>query len=197
MSSGGVDSSLTMMLLKNDGHEIFPAHVDYGHLAESREWKACQVICSQLGVHDPVRFRIGGTEVIPSSLVHYELNRHDQAFFPTRNLLFATLGASYAHGISCNVIALGILANPVFPDQRPEFFKSAEVAISQALGKEMRISTPLISLDKREVLKLARAKKLPLELAYYCHTGGDQPCGTCIACRDRIAAESKLSEESL
>jgi len=196
MSSGGVDSSLTMMLLKRDGHEVFPVHVDYGHLAEEREWRACKTVCSSLVVNLPVRFRIGGTEAIPSSLVHDDLDIEKDAFFPTRNLLFATLGASYAYGISGRVVALGILANPIFPDQTEQFFKNAESCISSALGVEMKIMTPLIKLDKRETLKLARARGLPLELTYYCHSGGSEPCGRCISCKERVAAEKMLSTES-
>lgn len=195
LSSGGVDSSLTMMLLKREGHEVFPCHVDYGHLAEEREWPACQAVCEYLGVNAPIRFRIGGTQVIPSGLVHPELDIEKQAFFPTRNLLFATLGAAYAHGISCHTIALGIVANPIFPDQTEGFFQKAQTCISSALGAETTIMTPLISLDKREVLKLAKARGLPFELTYYCHSGKAQPCGICVSCKERIAAEEMLRED--
>lgn len=195
LSSGGVDSSLTMMLLKKEGHEVFPFHVDYGHLAEEREWASCQAVCKHLGVKDPIRFRISGTEAIPSGLVRSGLDIEKQAFFPTRNLLFATLGASYAFGLPSRVVALGIVANPIFPDQTPEFYAKAQDCISSALGVEFKILTPLITLDKREVLKLAKARELPFELTYYCHSGKAQPCGVCISCKERIAAEALLRSE--
>lgn len=195
-SSGGVDSSLVMLLLKADGHEVFPVHVNYGHLAEPREWEACQAICKRLGVSAPVRFSINGTEAIPSGLVHPELDIEKQAFFPTRNLLFATLASAYAYSIGGRVVALGILANPIFPDQSVSFFQLAEKCISASLGVELRILTPFITLDKREVLKLARARGLPFEITYYCHSGKSSPCGICISCKERIAAEKMLAEES-
>ena len=90
---------------------------------------------------------------------------------------------------------MGIVANPIFPDQTEGFFQKAQACISSALGAETTIMTPLISLDKREVLKLAKARGLPFELTYYCHSGKAQPCGVCISCKERIAAEKMLLEE--
>ncbi|MDG6998197.1 MAG: 7-cyano-7-deazaguanine synthase [Nitrososphaerota archaeon] len=195
LSSGGLDSSLTMLLLRKEGHDVYPIHVNYGHLAEEREWLSCQRICDYLGLK-PVRVGITGTEIIPSGLVHSSLDIEKDAFFPNRNLIFAVLGASYAYSVDCKVVALGILANPIFPDQTVDFFKRAEDSISAALGTQLKIMTPLISLDKREVLKLAKKHSLPFELTYFCHSGKDPPCGICISCKERIAAEDMLKLEN-
>jgi 7-cyano-7-deazaguanine synthase len=144
---------------------------------------------------EPVTMGLSGTERIPSGLVHSNLDIEKDAFFPTRNLLFTVLGSSYAYSISSKVVALGILANPIFPDQTSDFFKKAEICVSAALGVDMKVLTPLITLDKRETLKLAHKHGLPLELTYFCHSGSDQPCGKCISCKERIAAEKMLAEE--
>jgi len=195
MTSGGVDSSLTMLMLKRKGHEILPLHVDYGHLAEDREWKACRAICRHLGMDEPVRIRLDGMEAIPSGLIDSKLDIEKQAFLPTRNLLFATLGASYAYSNSSRIVALGILANPIFPDQTTDFIKKTEVCISAALGVDMKLLTPLIALDKRDTLKLAVKYRLPIDMTYYCHAGGEEPCRKCISCKERIAAEAYLRKE--
>jgi 7-cyano-7-deazaguanine synthase len=195
MSSGGVDSSVTMFLLKKEGHDVHPVHVNYGHFAEGHEWQSCQRMCEFLGVNKPVKISVGGLDVIPSSLVKSGLDIEKDAFLPTRNLMFVVLGSAYAFGIGSNVVALGILANPIFPDQKPEFFRVAEECVNEALGKRVRILTPLIELDKRETLKLARKYSLPLEITYYCHAGTAEPCGKCISCKERIAAERMLLEE--
>jgi 7-cyano-7-deazaguanine synthase len=197
LASGGVDSSLTMLMLKSRGHEVFPLHVNYGHLAESREWQACQSVCKYLGVGDPVRISLVGMNVIPCGLLDRGLDIEEKAFLPTRNLLFAVLGASYAFSMSSRTVALGILANPIFPDQTPEFVKKTESCISSALGVDMKMLTPLIELDKRDTLRLARTHGLPLELTYYCHSGQDIPCGKCISCKERKFAEEFLSKMQL
>jgi 7-cyano-7-deazaguanine synthase len=195
LSSGGVDSSTTMLLLKKEDHDVHPVHVNYGQRAESHEWDSCQRICKHLQVSDPIRINISGLGVIPSSLLRRDLDIEKDAFLPTRNLMFVVIGAAYAFSIGCEVVALGILANPIFPDQKPEFFELAETCVTAALGRRMRVITPLIKLDKRETLKLAKKYSLPLEITYHCHAGTDSPCGKCISCKERIAAEEMLRTE--
>jgi len=196
LSSGGVDSSVTMLLLKREGYEVFPLHIDYGHLAKDHEWASCQKVSAYLGVNKPVKITIGGLDILPSSLVKKGLDIEKDAFLPTRNLLFVVLGSAYAFSIDSSVVALGILANPIFPDQKLEFFRAAEACVVKALGRPTKILTPLIDLDKRETLKLSRKHGLPFEITYYCHAGTDIPCGRCISCKERIAAERYLVEES-
>jgi 7-cyano-7-deazaguanine synthase len=183
-----------MLLLRKDGHDVRPLHVDYGHRAEQREWKSCQEICKYLGL-TPNRIGIVGMESIPSGLIDINLDIEKQAFLPTRNLLFATLGAAFAYGQSSDVVALGLLANPIFPDQTPEFVKATEKCLSISLGKNVRILTPFIGMDKRDTLRLARKNNLPLGSTYYCHSGTPEPCGKCISCKERHLAEELLSKE--
>lgn len=195
LSSGGLDSSLLMLLMKKEGHDIVPVHIDYGHLAEEREWQSCQRIAKHLVLPSPVKMNASGLALLPSGLVNSSLHIEKDAFLPTRNLLFAVMGAAYGYSISANAVALGILANPIFPDQTKEFIDLAEKCIVKALGRNIRLLTPFIALDKREIIKLARKYELPFNLTYYCHSGSEQPCGICISCKERIAAERYLQSE--
>jgi len=195
LASGGVDSSLMMLLLKKDGHKILPLFIDYGQLAREKEWVSCQDLCHFLGL-EPFRMDISGFgKSIPSGITDSGLNIEKNAFLPTRNLLFLTLGAAYAHVKSANVIAIGILSNPIFPDQTTDFIRAAQNSISTALGTNTIILAPLISLDKRDTLKLARKYGLPLDLTSSCHSSSKEPCGHCVSCKERLAAEAYLSNE--
>ena len=117
------------------------------------------------------------------------------AFLPTRNLLFLTFGAAYAYNLDIDTISIGLLSNPIFPDQGLEFLKRAKDSISVALGREIQILAPFIELDKRDIIKLAKKHELPIEMTYYCHAGTDPPCGVCISCKERIVAEEMLRDE--
>jgi 7-cyano-7-deazaguanine synthase len=195
LASGGVDSSLMMFLLKKEGHGIFPLFIDYGQLAREKEWISCQNLSHFLEL-EPFRMDISGFgKSIPSGITDSELDIEKNAFLPTRNLLFLTLGAAYARVKSANVIAIGILSNPIFPDQTLDFIRAAQNSISTALGTNTIIMAPLISLDKRDTLRLARKYGLPLDLTSSCHSSSKEPCGRCISCKERLAAEVYLSNE--
>ena len=194
LSSGGLDSSLTMHLLKEQGVEVYPLHVNYGQLAEPKEWRACQAVCKALGLRTPERMDLPGFRLFPSGLVNPNLDIHDNAFLPTRNLVFLVVGAGYAYSKGLDVVVIGLVANPIFPDQTREFVSRTEDAIASALGRRIKVLAPLIQLDKREVILLARKHGLDVALTYYCHKGGDKPCGICISCQERLAAEKALKE---
>lgn len=85
------------------------------------------------------------------------------------------------HILYLNVVAIGILANSIFPDQTPEFLTSAQSSISTALGRNIKLIAPLIGLDKREVIMLSKKYSLPFNVTYYCHSGKQYPCGICIS----------------
>lgn len=196
LSSGGVDSSVMMQLLKEKGFKIFPLFVDYGQLAANAEWEACQRICQYLDLK-PERMDVRGFgHLVRSGLTDRNLDIEKEAFLPTRNLMFLTLGAAYGYAKSAHVIAIGLLSNPIFPDQTPEFVKEAQKTISKALGIDVTILAPLISLDKYDTLRLASKHGLPIEYTYSCHSGNKERCGQCISCKERIAAERGLTRSN-
>jgi 7-cyano-7-deazaguanine synthase len=196
LSSGGVDSSLLMLLLKKEGHDLYPLHINYGQIAEKKEWNACQKICDFLELRKPQRFNLTDIKKIPSALTDKNLDIEKNAFLPNRNLLFLVSGSAYAFSINTYVVAIGIIANPIFPDQTTEFINATENCIITSLGKKLKILAPFITLDKREILNLAIKHKLPIELTYYCHSGKTKPCGKCISCKERIAAEKEIKFKS-
>lgn len=190
LASGGIDSSLLMYMLKKKNHEIFPLYVDYGHKSAKMEFSAYQKICRFLDI-TPEVIKINEISKISSGLTDPSISPIEHPFFPARNLLFLTIGASYAYEKSIRIIAIGLLDNAVFPDQTKEFIKNAETAICSAIGSQIKILNPLIELDKREVIALAKKYEFPLGLTYSCHVGSSEPCGKCMGCKERLSAENR------
>ena len=58
--------------------------------------------------------------------------------------------------------------------------QETEQAIAAAMGRQIRVLTPLIEFGKADVVRLATEKGVVG--TYSCHTGNNQSCGRCIAC---------------
>jgi 7-cyano-7-deazaguanine synthase len=86
-------------------------------------------------------------------------------------------------------VGIGLLdeAFSLFPDQTKGFLSEAEALLSRALGKFIKVISPLMTFSKADVLKIAKAKGITG--TYSCHAGKDSPCGQCVACREYIGLE--------
>ena len=93
--------------------------------------------------------------------------------------------------VQANGVALGLLdpAQHLFPDQTRQFADACETMIEAAMGRRIRVLTPLIEFSKSDVLAMARLRGL--SDTYSCHAGGDTPCGLCVACVEIANAEKR------
>ncbi|MGF6655358.1 7-cyano-7-deazaguanine synthase [Paraburkholderia youngii] len=183
LASGGLDSTLVGVMIKESGIAQFPLFVDYGQIAGLREWTTSQLVHERLELPAPTRMDISGFgQVIASGLTRRELDVRSNAFTPGRNLLFLLMGSAFAFQEGASTVAIGLLSEEFsqFPDQKATFISQAEETIAAALGRRIRIVTPLAEFSKADVVKLAAAKGITG--TYSCHTGATDPCGKCIAC---------------
>lgn len=190
--SGGHDSTLMSLMAQEEGIDLFPLFVDYGQLAATREWEACKRLHEKHGLPSVTRMDLSGFgKTIPSGITNSHLRINDDAFLPGRNLLLVLAGAAYAFKVQANGVAIGLLdpSQHLFPDQTREFAEACETMIEMAMGKHIRVLTPLIEFSKRDVLAMARSRGL--RETYSCHAGGDFPCGICVACVEIINAEKR------
>lgn len=181
--SGGLDSTLVGAMIREQGIDNYPLFIDYGQRAAVTEWTTCQAMHEQLTLPKPVRMDLSGFgKVILSGLTSDALHIKDDAFTPTRNLLFLVAGAAYAFQVGANAVSIGFLSEEfsLFPDQTQAFIGKAEDAIHTALGRHIKVSAPLSAFSKADVVELAREKGI--SGTYSCHQGSSAPCGICISC---------------
>ena len=190
--SGGLDSTLMSLMAHEEGIEIFPLFIDYGQLGATKEWDACKRLHEKYGLPPVTRMDVSGFgKTIPSGITDSRLRINEDAFLPGRNLLFLVTGAAYAFEVRAHSVAIGLLdpAQHLFPDQTREFVAACEGMIETAMGKRIRILTPLMAFSKSDVLAMAQARGLTN--TYSCHAGGDTPCGVCVACVEITNAEKR------
>jgi 7-cyano-7-deazaguanine synthase len=183
LSSGGLDSTVCLYLLRERGVSALPVYVNYGQRNHEREWGALSAACDFHGFAKPVRFDFTSFgSLIRSGLTDATLRVNEDAFTPTRNLLFLVLGSAVASSKGVRNIILGFLSErtAIFPDQTDRFLNAARLALTESLGSQIEIHCPLRDLTKQDVLKLAQARGI--SDFYSCHAGTEVPCGKCIAC---------------
>jgi 7-cyano-7-deazaguanine synthase len=183
--SGGLDSTLMIRLGQEVGLQQYPLFIDYGQRARDREFKACSAAMAALGMPQPTVAKLDGFgSLIRSGLTDPSLHLVEDAFTPGRNMLFLLLGAAHAVSIGADAVSIGLLNedSSLFPDQTQSFIRSAEVALTVAMGRSLRVLTPLADFHKKEVVALAQRKGI--KDTYSCHSGELVPCGVCIACRE-------------
>lgn len=76
-------------------------------------------------------------------------------------------------------------AGRAYADCSPEFSKAMYDAIKIGTYEKVNVRTPLINMNKAEVVKTGLALNVPFELSWSCYEGGEKACGTCGTCIDR------------
>lgn len=116
---------------------------------------------------------------------------------PARNTLFLAYALGQSEILNAAEIHIGPNAGDFgpYPDCRPVFYQAfqqmAQFATKQAAeGHPPKIMTPLIYMQKKEIVALGRALKAPLELTFSCYspTAQQLACQACLACHARSVA---------
>jgi 7-cyano-7-deazaguanine synthase len=105
--------------------------------------------------------------------------------------MFLLAGSAYAYQVGVSCVSIGLLSEKfsLFPDQTLAFVKRAEDAIEAAMGRRIKVLTPLAELTKADVVRLAEENGVVG--TYSCHTGNAKACGRCIACREYLFDQEK------
>jgi 7-cyano-7-deazaguanine synthase len=105
--SGGIDSTLMVVLAKEEGICQLPLFIDYGQICREQELNACIYVHEKLGLPHPAVMNLSGFgNLISSGLTDRNMKINEDAFLPGRNLLFLVAGSAYAYQQNCNAVAM-------------------------------------------------------------------------------------------
>jgi 7-cyano-7-deazaguanine synthase len=192
LHSGGLDSTVCLLLAKRNGLNPVSLGIEYGqrHVIEMH-YAASQ--CLRFGIERHV-IRVAWEKpqrVLPQSRSVSEIREGgvSTAFLPARNAVFLVLAAAQAAGLGATEIWTGI--NSVdfsgYPDCRPEFVEAFEKMLQIAAPGGPAVVAPLQTMSKPEIAALARSLKLTETDTWSCYRPqigptGVRPCGVCDAC---------------
>ena len=204
--SGGLDSSTVIGLAKASKAKIFGLSFDYGQ-RHKKELNSALTIAKHFEIEE---FKIvkldlslwGGSSLTDIKkdlpIDGIQLNTIPNTYVPGRNTIFISVALSYAEAINADFIGLGVNALDYsgYPDCRPDYIKKfQELAnLANKRGREnnpIKLWTPLINLNKEDIIQLAFENNVPLEKTWSCYSGNLKPCGKCDSCRIRETAYRK------
>jgi len=200
LASGGMDSCVAAAWAAQR-YRLALLHVNYGQRTEAKELECFRKIAAHfragksLAVDAPYLGQIGGSALtdrripVPPDETPGEV---PATYVPFRNANLLAIAAAWAETIGASRIVIGAVEQdaPGYPDCRPAFYEAANRLIELGTRPETHIAveTPLIALQKVDVIHLGLALGAPFEITWSCYQGEAAPCRNCASCRRREEA---------
>jgi len=192
LHSGGLDSTVCLLLAMQRGHRVISLGVSYNqHHQVELDYANAQ--CLRFGVERKI-VSVAWTKPvreIPTDRTVDEIRAQaSPAFLPGRNGLFLMLAAAEAAGSGAVEVWTGI--NSVdfsgYPDCKPEFVKSFQEMLRFAIPKGPKLVAPLQLKTKPQIAKIAKRFGIEKHDTWSCYrpkitSTGFSPCGKCDACK--------------
>ena len=203
--SGGLDSTVTAAVAKEEGWDLYLLTVVYGQRHQI-EVSCAEQIASWVRAKDHKIVTLdmrtfGGSVLVGEGDVPKHRSEQDRGkgipitYVPARNTVFLALALGFAETVQARSIFIGanILDYSGYPDCRPEFLKAfQEVArLGTKMGVEGRtveIYAPLLQLEKSQIIQRGIDLGVPFESTHSCYDpdAAGVACGQCDSCLIRL-----------
>jgi 7-cyano-7-deazaguanine synthase len=204
--SGGLDSTTTLAIAKEQGFEPYALTFRYGQRHEI-EVRAAHQISKRLGAAQHVVVDIdlrlfGGSALtgdspVPKNRTADQMNHGIPiTYVPARNTIFLSFALAWAEVLQSWDVFIGVNALDYsgYPDCRPEYVQAyermANLATKAAVEERghLQIHAPLIALSKSQIVQRGLALGIDYSLTTSCYdpsTEGEA-CGECDSCTLRL-----------
>ena len=204
--SGGVDSTTTLAIAREQGFEPYALTLAYGQ-RHAGEIDAARRVARAMGVAHHVVTTIdlrafGGSALTADIAVPKDRSAAEigegipVTYVPARNMIFLSLALAWAETLGARDIFIGVNALDYsgYPDCRPAFVEAFERVANLATkagvegGEGFRIHTPLIDLSKADIIRRGLALGVDYALTTSCYDPAPDgaACGHCDACVLRL-----------
>jgi len=204
--SGGLDSSITLAHALKEGFQCYALTINYQQ-RHKVEIEAAKKVAERLGViaHKIIDLDLrtfGGSALTSDEAVPKNRTQTLMAceipvtYVPARNTVFLSIALAWAESLKAFDIFLGVNAVDYsgYPDCRPEFIRAFEklANLGTKAGVEQtgnfKIHSPLITLSKKEIIKMGHILGLDFSLTHSCYDPNEsgKACGLCDSCVLRL-----------
>ena len=197
--SGGLDSTVLVYDLLNEGADLKLLSIDYGQRHE-KELKSSSEIAESLGLeHEILRLPmlnnlLGGSALTDPSISlpegHYAEDSMKATVVPNRNMILLSLAAGHAISLQFDTVAYAAHAgdHTIYPDCRPEFATAMDQALKLCDWNTVSLYRPFVQLSKHDLVRKGKELGVPFEKTWSCYAGNDKHCGKCGTCVERKEA---------
>lgn len=207
--SGGIDS--TVMLYDAAASrvytDIFAISFFYGQRHSTNELRCATKSVSELMVRYPninIHHRVLDLNFFSEIAISSSLTNNNIAvaqtkdvlgdpqpvnYVPFRNLMMLSILCSFAEAHEARDVYYGsalVDSQAGYWDSSNEFYLNLASVIGLNRKTKLSIVTPLIKLDKKDIIKLGVDREVNFENTWTCYEGKELACGYCPACSSRI-----------
>ena len=163
--------------------------------------------CHELGVkHTIVDISDAGLHLSGSALTdpsipvphgHYEEESMKQTVVPNRNAIMMNIAAGIALARGHLAIATAVHAgdHAIYPDCRPKFVSALQKMIRIATDvPTFSVLAPFVNISKTDIV-LNYGAQVDYSMTWSCYEGGEQHCGKCGTCVERIESFTDSNTE--
>lgn len=208
--SGGMDSLVTAAIASTKHESLAFLHLNYGQRTEKRELESFKKIAEHYHVPSThqkiidISFlkQIGGSSLTDDSIevkkYKGESKEIPDSYVPFRNTHIISMAVSWAEVIGAKKIYIGAVYEDSsgYPDCRPEYYKAMNELIKKGTKNgDIEVITPVIFMNKVEIVKKAIELKAPLAFSWSCYERNDRACGVCDSCALRLRGFQKAGFE--
>lgn len=203
--SGGLDSTTTLAIAKNQKFDIYALTFRYGQRHEM-EIQAAGKVSEFFSVKEhliaDIDLRLfGGSALtdnisVPKNRTLAEMESSiPVTYVPARNTILLSFALAWAEVLNCNDIFIGVNAVDYsgYPDCRPEYIEAyqqmARLATKSGVeGQALNIHTPLIKMTKSEIIQTGISLGVDYSLTLSCYDPAPPGtfCGKCDSCQLRL-----------
>jgi 7-cyano-7-deazaguanine synthase len=204
LASGGLNSAV-MASIADDEHDLALLHVRYSHRAEDREAELFERLADhfeareRLIVEMPHFGQIGGNARVTRKLTIEDAmasgGSESNTWVPGLIGTLVQIAFTWAQNNGATKIFLGVCENlgppgprtiDIYPDYSRDFALLCQHQFAVlAPNRAVTLETPLMDLNRTDIIRLGHRLQTPFELTWSCISSGATPCGGCLGCATR------------
>jgi len=203
--SGGIDSTVTAWLAKEEMDKLYIISFDYGQ-RHAKELMFAEQQSQLMGISDnhiivdltSLKHLLSKSALVNEDLGipegHYADKIMASTVVPNRNSIMINWAAALAIRKNAEYLYVGVHAvdHAIYPDGRPEFIGAIENCLKIAnegfIHPEFRIKTPFLYSSKAKIIKTGESLKVDWKQTWSCYKGDAFQCGRCVMCVERKVA---------